>query len=253
MSLAAHIVRTLGSFDLDIDLAARPGELVALLGPNGAGKSTVFRCLAGLLPIDAGRSRWTVSASTTLQQHLRPPSAARSPWCSRTTSCSPTSPPWRTWPGCGRGSPRTRLGPAPAWLERIGLAALPVIDPASFGRPGAAVALARALATEPRLCSSTSPRRPRRRHPQRGPPRPAPPPDHLRRCPPSRHPRSRDGIARGRASSSKLVGSCRPAPSRGHRQTPVPVHRRPRRREPLRRRRRSRHHRHVNRRADRPR
>ena len=43
------------TFDLDIHLEAKAGELVALLGPNGAGKSTVFRCLAGLLPIDARR------------------------------------------------------------------------------------------------------------------------------------------------------------------------------------------------------
>ena len=37
------------------NLTCKPGELLALLGPNGAGKSTVLRCLAGLLPIDAGR------------------------------------------------------------------------------------------------------------------------------------------------------------------------------------------------------
>jgi ABC-2 type transport system ATP-binding protein len=32
-----------------VDLAVRPGEVVALLGPNGAGKTTVLRLAAGLL------------------------------------------------------------------------------------------------------------------------------------------------------------------------------------------------------------
>jgi iron complex transport system ATP-binding protein len=36
----------------DVDLEARPGEVVALLGPNGAGKSTLLKALAGLLPHD---------------------------------------------------------------------------------------------------------------------------------------------------------------------------------------------------------
>ena len=55
MTLDARIVRTLGSFRLDVDLTAKSGETVAVLGPNGSGKSTLFRCLAGLLPIDGGR------------------------------------------------------------------------------------------------------------------------------------------------------------------------------------------------------
>ncbi len=31
------------------------GRIVALIGPNGAGKTTLFACIAGFLPIDAGR------------------------------------------------------------------------------------------------------------------------------------------------------------------------------------------------------
>lgn len=31
------------------------GSIVALIGPNGAGKTTLFACIAGFLPVDAGR------------------------------------------------------------------------------------------------------------------------------------------------------------------------------------------------------
>ncbi len=55
MTLSAEIALRLGTLDLHADLEVRPGELLALLGPNGAGKSTLLRCLAGLAPIDGGR------------------------------------------------------------------------------------------------------------------------------------------------------------------------------------------------------
>jgi branched-chain amino acid transport system ATP-binding protein len=37
-----------------IDLAVRPGELVALVGANGAGKTTLLRTLSGVQPASAG-------------------------------------------------------------------------------------------------------------------------------------------------------------------------------------------------------
>ena len=38
----------------DVSFTAHRGEFVAVLGSSGAGKTTLFRCLAGLLPMDAG-------------------------------------------------------------------------------------------------------------------------------------------------------------------------------------------------------
>jgi molybdate transport system ATP-binding protein len=55
VTLTAQLALRLGALDLRADLGVNPGELLALLGPNGAGKSTVLRCLAGLTPIDGGR------------------------------------------------------------------------------------------------------------------------------------------------------------------------------------------------------
>ncbi len=39
----------------NIDLAVRPGELLALLGQSGSGKSTILRCLTGLVEPSSGR------------------------------------------------------------------------------------------------------------------------------------------------------------------------------------------------------
>ncbi|MEZ5311039.1 MAG: ATP-binding cassette domain-containing protein [Microthrixaceae bacterium] len=53
--LDASITLRLGHLDLDVELRANPGEVLALLGPNGSGKTTTLRVLAGLEAIDDGR------------------------------------------------------------------------------------------------------------------------------------------------------------------------------------------------------
>jgi molybdate transport system ATP-binding protein len=46
---------TLVERGIDLDLAVRPGEVVALLGANGAGKSTLLSLISGLIRPDSGR------------------------------------------------------------------------------------------------------------------------------------------------------------------------------------------------------
>ncbi|WP_393997983.1 ABC transporter ATP-binding protein [Xanthobacter cornucopiae] len=50
----------------DVDLTARPGELLGLLGPNGAGKTTLLRVLAHLQDTAAGQVLYDGTAAATL-------------------------------------------------------------------------------------------------------------------------------------------------------------------------------------------
>jgi molybdate transport system ATP-binding protein len=55
MTLRADVRLTRGLLDLDIDLDAQPGHVVAVLGPNGSGKTTFLLALAGLIRLQQGR------------------------------------------------------------------------------------------------------------------------------------------------------------------------------------------------------
>ena len=54
MTLSAQVRSRRGSLELSVDLDVED-EIVAVLGPNGAGKTSLFRVLAGLDALDAGR------------------------------------------------------------------------------------------------------------------------------------------------------------------------------------------------------
>lgn len=57
MSVDANFTTTRGTLHLDVALQVQNGETLALLGPNGAGKSTLLRVLAGLHEIETGHVR----------------------------------------------------------------------------------------------------------------------------------------------------------------------------------------------------
>jgi molybdate transport system ATP-binding protein len=156
MTLDAHIVAMLGTFELDVELNARPGEVVALLGPNGAGKTTVLRCLAGLLPLDDGRIDLgdecldDPAAGRFVAPERRPVAVVFQDYLlfPHLSALENVAFGLRAR-GIPKSEARTR---AAAWLERVGLTDNAGHRPRALsGGQAQRVALARALATGPRL------------------------------------------------------------------------------------------------------
>ncbi|MFJ5030187.1 ABC transporter ATP-binding protein [Streptomyces sp. NPDC088560] len=148
--LDARLVVDRDAFRLDVSLTAAPGDVVALLGPNGAGKTTALRALAGLVPLTDGHLRLDGASLADTPPESRPvgvvfqdyllfphltalDNVAFGPRCQ----------------GVSKTEARTR---AAAWLERMGLADHAHAKPRRLsGGQAQRVAVARALATRPRL------------------------------------------------------------------------------------------------------
>ncbi|MEO5841764.1 MAG: ATP-binding cassette domain-containing protein [Acidimicrobiales bacterium] len=156
MHLAATVRLRLGSLDLDVDLEAKAGEVVAILGPNGAGKTTLLRCLAGLQPIDDGRISLgdmildDPATDTFVAAEHRPVSVVFQDYLlfAHLSAVDNVAFGLRA-----RRVPRNKAREqALEWLERLGLADHAQHRPATLsGGQQQRVALARALATNPKL------------------------------------------------------------------------------------------------------
>lgn len=153
--LDAHVMLRRGTLELDISLAAGPGELVAVLGPNGSGKTTALRVLAGLLALDAGHvivagAVWDRAGSTRLPPQARHTGLVLAdhllfPHLSALDNVGfgPRS------RGASRAAARAR---AREELDRVGLGDRAGARPGELSSGQAQrVALARALATDPVL------------------------------------------------------------------------------------------------------
>jgi molybdate transport system ATP-binding protein len=142
-----------GGFDVEVDLAVAPGQVLALLGPNGAGKTTVLRAVAGLEPLrrgrielagrllDDGAGRFVQPADRSVglvfqDYRLFPHLSVRG-----NVAFGPRA----------AGAGRRRCGElADHWLDRLDLAGLADRRPAELsGGQAQRVALARALAAGP--------------------------------------------------------------------------------------------------------
>jgi molybdate transport system ATP-binding protein len=156
MSLEAEVRTRLGAFDLDMQLTAGEGEVVALLGPNGAGKTTLLRAIAGLAPIDSGRVQLDgrVLEDTTTGRYV--PTEERSIGFvfqdyllfPHLTVIDNVAFGLRSH-GVDRAEARRR---AAGWLQRVGLETRAHARPSELsGGERQRVALARALAPDPHL------------------------------------------------------------------------------------------------------
>ncbi|MEP7370547.1 MAG: ABC transporter ATP-binding protein, partial [Dermatophilaceae bacterium] len=154
--LRTEIQLTRGLLDLDIDLNAEPGQVVAVLGPNGAGKTTLLHALAGLVRLQRGRiqvagclwdspeeNAWMAPekrrTGLVLADHLLFPHLS----VVDNVSFGPRS------RGVAKAIARSR---AVAELEALGLADRVQVRPSELSSGQAQrVSLARALATDPDL------------------------------------------------------------------------------------------------------
>jgi putative ABC transport system ATP-binding protein len=145
-----------------VDLAVAPGELVALLGPSGSGKTTILLLIAALLAPDAGSVRFEGRELSSLSDneacdyllgdvgfiyqsfHLMPRVSAVENAAMKLMLG-----------GIGMREAQARATP---WLERVGLGDRLDRTPDELsGGERQRIAIARALASEPRLILADEP------------------------------------------------------------------------------------------------
>ncbi len=156
MGLEADLVVRRDGFELDVQFDVPPGRTLALLGPNGAGKSTAVDALAGIRPLDEGELHLGGRTLDDPVQRIFVPPASR--------NIGVVFQQYLLFPhlsvlenaafglrsqGVDRVSARDS---AAKWLARLEIADLSTRKPGDLsGGQAQRVAVARALAGEPRL------------------------------------------------------------------------------------------------------
>jgi molybdate transport system ATP-binding protein len=145
-----------GSFHLQADITAAPGQVLAVLGPNGAGKTTLLRTLSGLDALSGGSIKLGALTLDDAETGTFVPARDR--------PVGLVFQDYRLFPhldvrdnvayaprvqGAGRRQARAA---ASRWLEELDLTSLAGRRPSQIsGGQAQKVALARALAARPRL------------------------------------------------------------------------------------------------------
>jgi len=145
-----------GSFRLEADLTAAPGQVLGVLGPNGAGKTTLLRALSGLDALSSGSIHLGALTLDDAATDTFVPAESR--------PVGLVFQDYRLFPhldvrdnvayaarlrGAGRKQARAV---ADTWLQRLGLTDLSGRRPHEIsGGQAQKVALARALAADPRV------------------------------------------------------------------------------------------------------
>ncbi|WP_304115889.1 sulfate/molybdate ABC transporter ATP-binding protein [Mycolicibacterium bacteremicum] len=142
--------------DVDIDITLADGEVLAVLGPNGAGKSTLLQLISGLLLPDTGRiSLGDVVLTDTATGTFVPPHARGVAMLSQQAMLFPhmTAEANVAYaPRCRGLSRSAARAQAHRWLAAVGAGELAARKPAELsGGQAQRIAVARALAAEPRL------------------------------------------------------------------------------------------------------
>nr|WSY56504.1 ABC transporter ATP-binding protein [Streptomyces sp. NBC_00886] len=148
--LDARLVVDCGTFRLDVELTAAPGDVVALLGPNGAGKTTALRALAGLVRLTDGHIRLDGAELDRTPPESRPVGVVFQDYLlfPHLTALDNVA----FGPRCQGATRAESRAVAAEWLDRMGLAEHSGSKPRRLsGGQAQRVAVARALATRPRL------------------------------------------------------------------------------------------------------
>ncbi len=164
--MTLHFDAQLAERNFDLSFSVESGERIAVLGPNGSGKSTLLAILAGTVRPDSGRAELDGTVLFDLPAHGASPSPKRRRiWTKpHTRGISLLSQDPLLFPHIdvaanvafgprSKGTPRAEAAAqAQHWLDEVGVGELGARKPARLsGGQAQRVAVARALATDPRL------------------------------------------------------------------------------------------------------